>query len=226
MQNADVGHENGSFKSNAQDSLRLPLPTAHPTLSMHSSARAIVLQERPSHGPVLRLFYCRALRRCDHSTMEYIAARPNWYGAYVVLAASCALTGRVDQRRYANGPRLLVATGIAPRTHHRLNRSNVTYGLRDDAGKIGAPSGIATGGRSFSSRGVTPATESKQPIALGCSALIAAQGSPCEFRTCGCRDRRSRLIAPHLRLARGLLSIPIRARGFSQGNCHKTHHLS
>jgi len=35
------------------------------------------------------------------SPMEYIAARPNWYGAYVVLAASCALTGRADQARSA-----------------------------------------------------------------------------------------------------------------------------
>jgi hypothetical protein len=52
-------------------------------------------------GLVLRLSYCRALGRCDHSTMEYIATRPNRYGAYVVRAASCALTGRVDQARRA-----------------------------------------------------------------------------------------------------------------------------
>jgi adenylate cyclase len=35
------------------------------------------------------------------STTEYIAARPNWYGAYVVLAASCALTDRADEARHA-----------------------------------------------------------------------------------------------------------------------------
>jgi TolB-like protein/Flp pilus assembly protein TadD len=32
---------------------------------------------------------------------EYVAARPNWYGAYVVLAAACALTGRAAEARGA-----------------------------------------------------------------------------------------------------------------------------
>jgi adenylate cyclase len=35
------------------------------------------------------------------SITEYIAARPNWYGAYLVLAASCALTGRDDEAQRA-----------------------------------------------------------------------------------------------------------------------------
>ena len=35
------------------------------------------------------------------STMEYVAARPNWYGAYIVLAAACNLTGRADEAHRA-----------------------------------------------------------------------------------------------------------------------------
>jgi len=35
------------------------------------------------------------------ATTEYIAARPNWYGAYVVLAAACTLTGRGEEAQRA-----------------------------------------------------------------------------------------------------------------------------
>jgi TolB-like protein/class 3 adenylate cyclase/Flp pilus assembly protein TadD len=35
------------------------------------------------------------------STTEYIAVRPNWYGAYVVLAAACIQTGRGDEAQRA-----------------------------------------------------------------------------------------------------------------------------
>src|SRR5262245_4958948 len=32
---------------------------------------------------------------------DYVVTRPNWYGAYVVLAASFAITGRIDEARHA-----------------------------------------------------------------------------------------------------------------------------
>ena len=35
------------------------------------------------------------------SAADYVVARPNWYGAYVVLAASFAITGRIDEARHA-----------------------------------------------------------------------------------------------------------------------------
>src|SRR5262245_52339031 len=52
-------------------------------------------------GLAFAYFIARRYDNAIASITEYIAARPNWYGAYIVLAAACALTGRADEARSA-----------------------------------------------------------------------------------------------------------------------------